>query len=443
MTVASGLTLASNPTPLDGEWQHIADLAAVQDEWLERALRTALRSPFYRDRWADRTVSNREDLTRLPLTTKQDLRNAYPFGMLAVDLADCATYHESSGTGGVPTASFFTEADWSDIDERFARKWVGIGPQDVFLVRTPYALMMTGHMAHSGARSCGATVVPGDNRSLAMPYSRVVRVLHDLRVSMSWSLPTETLLWAAAAREAGLDPSVDFPHLRALIVAGEPLSQARRHRIEEIWQVPVVEDYGSTETGPLAGQCPAGRMHLWADRVIFEVHDPRTGQIRPTGSGQLVVTMLRREAMPLVRYNLEDDVEISDEPCPCGWRLPTVTIFGRSRVAFRVGDKVVTPGQLEELVFSLPIELGVLFWRAKACPERLTVELEASDGRGNEAKAVLTGLIADTLGVPVRVDAFGPGTHVPREVLTGIAEVVKPRSLFGPDEDWDRALLYY
>jgi phenylacetate-CoA ligase len=268
-------------------------------------------------------------------------------------------------------------------------------------------------------------------------------VLHDLRVSMSWSLPTETLLWAAAAQHAGLDPSVDFPHLRALIVAGEPLSRARRQRIGDIWQVPVVEDYGSTETGPLAGQCPDGRMHLWADRVIFEVHDPRTGRISPTGSGQLVVTMLRRAAMPLVRYNLEDDVEISDEPCPCGWKLPTITVFGRSRVPFKVGKTVVTQGQLEELVFSLPMELGVLFWRAKARPGQLTVELEAAEGRGNEAKQLLTELIADTLGVPAHVDAFRPGTHVPHEVLTGVAEVVKPRSLFGPDEDWDRALLYY
>ena len=218
----------------------------------------------------------------------------------------------------------------------------------MLLVRTPYALMMTGHMAHAGARRRGATVVPGDNRSVVMPYARVIRVLHDLGVTLTWSLPTETLIWAQAARAAGYEPARDFPALRALFVAGEPLSPARRRRIGEIWDVPVLEEYGSTETGPLAGQCPADRLHLWADRAVFEVHDPRTGQTRPEGTGQLVVTMLGREAMPLLRYNLEDDVEVSYEACPCGWELPTVRVLGRSAFGHRVGRAVITQAGLEE-----------------------------------------------------------------------------------------------
>ncbi|MFC6935802.1 phenylacetate--CoA ligase family protein [Actinomadura yumaensis] len=152
-----------------------------------------------------------------------------------MDRTELATYHESSGTAGRPTASYYTAADWAELAERFARKPTGIRPADTFLVRTPYALMITGHMAHAGARSQGATVVPGDNRSLAMPCSRVVRVLHDLAVTLTWSMPSETLLWAAAARAHGLDPATDFPALRALFVGGEPLGGARRRRIEEIW----------------------------------------------------------------------------------------------------------------------------------------------------------------------------------------------------------------
>jgi phenylacetate-CoA ligase len=429
--------------PIDAAWQHIDDLNSVQDALIEDALQGASRSQFYRQRWAGRTVGSRDDLTSLPLTTKQDLRDAYPFGMLAVPMARVATYHESSGTGGVPTASFYTERDWQDINERFARKWVGITPDDVFLVRTPYALMMTGHMAHNGARHCGATVVPGDNRSAAVPYSRVVRLLHDLGVSLSWSLPTETMMWAAAAQAAGWEPSKDFPALRALFVAGEPLSVARRQRISQIWGVPAVEDYGSTETGPLAGQCVEGSMHLWADRALFEVYDPITRELSPSGSGQLVVTMLRREAMPLVRYNLEDDVDVSYDPCACGWRLPTVRIFGRTRFAHRVGDAVVTAAGLEELVFSLPAHLGVLFWRAKADPVVLRIEVEAAPGQGEQARELLTDTVTTTLGAPVQVVATPPGGLLPTSVLTRVADLVKPRSLFGPDEDWDRALLYY
>src|SRR5262249_41654884 len=155
-------------------------------------------------------------------------------------------------------------------------------------------------------------------------------------------MPTETLLWAAAAKAAGLRPDRDFPALRALFVGGEPLGPARRRRISEIWKVPVVEEYGSTETGSLSGECPEGRMHLWADRAIFEVYHPDTGEITAGGAGQLVVTPLFREAMPLLRYNLEDDVEVSYACCGCGWELPTVRVLGRSAFGYQVAGQAVT-----------------------------------------------------------------------------------------------------
>src|SRR5262249_59276231 len=130
----------------------------------------------------------------------------------------------------------------------------------------------------------------GGRGALAAPSPRGVGVLHDLGVSLPWSMPTEPLLWAAAARAAGLRPDRDFPALRALYVGGEPLSAARRARISEIWGVPIVQEYGSTETGSLSGEGQHGRMHLWADRAIFEVYHPGTGALTPDGAGQLVVT---------------------------------------------------------------------------------------------------------------------------------------------------------
>jgi phenylacetate-CoA ligase len=273
-----------------------------------------------------------------------------------------------------------------------------------------------------------------------MPLSRVVRVLHDLGVTLTWSLPTETLLWAAAARAAGYEPGRDFPALRALFVAGEPLSPARRARIAELWGVPVIEEYGSTETGPLAGQCPEGRLHLWADRALFEVHDPESGRGGPYGRGQLVVTMLGREAMPLLRYNLEDEVEISPPGCACGWTLPTVRVLGRSAFQFPHG---VTQFGLEELVFSLPAEYGVMFWRARSDTDRLRVELEVEGDHAALACAELTDAIRGRWPMSVSVVGVPPGRLVPRRVLTDPADLVKPRGLFGPGEDWDRGLLYY
>ena len=426
-------------TTLLGQWSDLEELRVLQDARLPVIAEAAAHSPFYRGRPVPRT---REALRDTPLTTKRDLRDAYPYGMLAVPLSDVATYHESSGTTGAPTASYYTDEDWLDLAERFARKWVGIHPDDVLLVRTPYALMITGHLAHAAGRLRGATVVPADNRSLAMPYARVVRLLHDVGTTLTWSLPTETLLWAAAARAAGYRPDSDFPALRALFVGGEPLGDARRERIAEIWGVPVVEEYGSTETGTLAGQCPYGRLHLWADRAIFEVHDPDTGTVSPEGTGHLVVTPLYREAMPLLRYDIEDEVEVSYADCRCGWALPTVRVLGRSGVAYPVAGVPVTQAALEELVFRLPVRYGVMFWRAKAEPERVRVEIEVPDRYRLDACAELEVAIRTCLGVVADVTGLQPGTLVPHEVLTRAPDIVKPRSLYGPHETW-RSALYY
>ncbi|MBE4734649.1 phenylacetate--CoA ligase family protein [Streptomyces caniscabiei] len=430
--------------PRIGDWATYDELAARQRAVLPQVLARAAKSPFYQARLGpDGTPDDPAGFHRLPTTTKTDLRDNYPFGMLGVAKSELATYHESSGSTGRPTPSYYTEDDWVDLAERFARKRVGIGASDTLLVRTPYAMLLTGHLAHAAGRSHGATVVPGDNRSLAMPYSRVVRALHDLDVTLTWSMPTECLLWAAAARAAGLRPDEDFPALRALFVGGEPLSPARRARISRVWGVPVVEEYGSTETGSLAGECSEGRLHLWADRVLCEVRDPETGEIGTEGTGQLVVTPLHREAMPLLRYNLEDAVEVSYDPCPCGWVLPTVTVLGRDVYGHRIGDTLVTQHRLEDLVYRLPDTYGVLFWRAQTASGHLRVEVEVEAAHEAAACGELAAAVRRELGVECRVEGVAPGGLVPLDVLTGMPDVVKPRSLFGPDEDWNKAVLYY
>ncbi len=438
------MTRTLRPLPQLGQWDGPERLRELQLRQLPTSLSWAARSPFYRSRFASATPpSTLDDLDGVPLTSKQDLRDNYPFGLLAVDRERLATYHESSGTAGTPTASYYTAQDWVDLVERFARKTIGILPTDMFLVRTPYALLLTGHLAHAAGRRCGATVVPGDNRSLATPYSRVVRVLRDLRVTITWSVPTECLLWAAAAWAAGLDPQADFPALRGLFVGGEPLSIPRRRRISQLWGVPVVEEYGSTETGSLAGECPAGRLHLWADRVVFEVYVPETGRLSTEGRGELVATTLYREAMPLVRYNLQDTVELDYSDCDCGWQLPTVRVLGRAALGYPVGGIPVTEHRLEEIVFGLPDRYGVLFWRARAQEHVLTVQIEVAEQHRDAAVAALTARIGEQLGVRSDVVGLAPGSLVPTDVLTRTHDVVKPRGLFGADEDWSKALLYY
>ncbi|GAA1186084.1 hypothetical protein GCM10009654_49560 [Streptomyces hebeiensis] len=435
----------ARPLPELGQWASLDELYALQDRALPAALARARTSPFLAPRLRGLPASPAfADLARLPLTTKEDLRDAHPFGMLAVDRTELASYHESSGTSGTPTPSYFTDADWYDITTRFVRSAVALGAADTVMVRTPYAMLTTAHQAHQAARLRGATVVPADNRSLVTPYARVVRTLRDLAVTVAWCLPSEVLLWAAAARAAGLDPARDFPALRGFLVAGEPLTEARRTRLTELWGgVPVRQDYGSTETGSLAGECPEGRLHLWADRFVAEVYDPASGRRSRHGRGRLVLTTLFREAMPLVRYDLEDTVEVSPEECGCGWRLPVIRVLGRTAGGLPVAGTRVAPHDLERLVFELPARHGVLFWRARARTDLLEIEIEVTERHRAEATEALRTAARARLGVPCEVRGVPEGTVVPLDTLTRGHEFVKPKSLFGPGEDWDKALIYY
>lgn len=391
---------------------------------LQLVLARAAKSPFYRERLPP-LVPNYEAWKRIPLTTKSELRGAYPWGLLAVPRETLASYHESSGTSGEPTSSYFTERDWDAIASRFVRNGAGIGAKDMILIKTPYSMVTTAHQMHRAARSRGALVVPADNRSSNMPYSKVVRLLKDLPITLAWCLPTETFLWAAAARLAGLDPAKDFPRLRAFLVAGEPLSSSRRRRIEELWGgLDVFQDYGSTETGSLAGECRHKRLHPWADQVFFELVD-----------GRLVITPLDREAMPLVRYLIDDRAEFLSDACPCGSPYPALRIWGRSETSLQAMD-------LEEEIYSLPREMGVSFWRARRKDSAFDVEIEVDAKYASDATYLLGQGIRRRLGPAIEVRALNPFTIVPREVLERKASFLKPQFVFEKNDDWNQAILY-
>jgi len=259
-----------------------------------------------------------------------------------------------------------------------------------------------------------------------MPYSKVVRLLKDLPITLAWCLPTETLLWAAAARLAGLDPARDFPKLRAFLVAGEPLTDSRRKRIEEIWGgIDVYQDYGSTETGSLAGECRHKRLHPWQDQIFFEIID-----------GRLVVTPLDREAMPLVRYLVGDYAEVDQSRCSCGSAFSVLRIWGRT-------ESQLHALQAEAAVYGLPIEFGVLFWRAKCGTPVWEFEIEVEPKWANEATASLEKAL-ERQQVPVRasVRAVMPGALVSEQILTQPAKFLKPNFVFEVGEPWGRAVLY-
>ncbi len=400
---------------------------------LNEVVARAKKSPFYKGKLSSGRFEDQ------PLTTKADLRAGYPFGFLAVERKRIATYHESSGTEGSPIASYFTERDWKDIASRFRRSAIGLKGDDTFLIKTPYAMVTTAHQAQTAARSVGATVVPADNRSFNMPYSRVVQLLSDVEVTVTWSLPTELLYWKIAADANGYDLT-DFTKLRAFWVAGEPMSPSKRQAMSALWGgKPIFEDYGSTETGSLAGECSAGRLHFWSDRIHAEVLDPRTQTLSLFGKGRLVVTPLLREAMPLLRYLLDDEVELSQAGCSCGSPYSLIKVLGRGSQAYVVEGKPLTPLEVEDAVYAAGFEFELVLWRAVATPNVLKVEYYAL-GEGDLPSFELE--VSRRLGVPVKARRRPLSEFLVPALLTEKLRFSKPKFLYRESEKPPRAVHY-
>lgn len=394
-------------------------------------------SAFYR-----RSLPSSSLWKDVPVTTKASLRSGYPFDFLAVDRKKIATYHESSGTEGKPISSYFTENDWQDIAERFLRNGVNLSPDDLFFIKTPYAMVTTAHQAHAAARLRGVPVVPADNRSSLMPYSRVLQCLRDLKITVTWSLPTEVIVWRVAAELNGFSIG-DFPELRAFWVAGEPLSPGKRDALRGLWGGKMVfQDYGSTETGSLAGECDLGSLHLWSDRVYFEVLDPQSGVISPTGRGQLLVTPLFREAMPLLRYLIEDEVEIQSSHCACGSRHATIRVLGRASARLNIAGKAFYPLEIEEAVYRAGNHCALALWRGFPENNRLRVEYHCLGETGPGSAAAIQQGIETRLGVPVAAAPAALDSFLSRTLATQPLSFTKPRFLFRPGENSLRGIQY-
>ncbi|OAR26374.1 hypothetical protein A8W25_13220 [Streptomyces sp. ERV7] len=352
---------------------------------------------------------------RLPFTTKDDLRLAYPEGLLAVDRTEVAVVHESSGTTGEPTPAYFTRGDIDEWLDRMLFNGVGLTERDVVFVKTPYSMLTTAHQMHGAAQRAGATVIPAGNRSELMPYSRALRLLRDYRATVAYCMPVELMLFARRALAAGLDPAEDFPDLRAAVVNGEVLSPAKKRFLENLWSITLYPDYGSTETTTLGGACRAGALHLWSERFRFEVLDPATGSCAPHGTGELVVTSYHRRAMPIVRYRMGDIVTVTDASCPCGSDRPQVRVHGREADRLRVGGRDVFPIDVEDVVYGALHGCEPVFWSGEVDGDHLSLELEATEAGAAQVRERTDGLAAalkDRLGMRSAISVVPPGTRM-------------------------------
>jgi phenylacetate-CoA ligase len=399
-----------------------------QLDQLRETVARAARSPYYGPRLAGLRVETLDDLRRLPITSKEDALAASPFGLLAAEPDELFQYHESYGTTGTPMSSWLIRQDFLGYATQINHTGADLRPGDRVLVRFPYAISVPAHIVTQAAHDRGACVIPVSSRTAISPYPRVIDLLRKLRATVMGCLPTEAVWLAETARRQGLDPARDFPHLRALLVAGELLSDARRARVADLWNARVFNLYGCTEAGNLAADCEAGRLHLSWDHFLLEVLDEQTWEPVPSGElGTAVVTTLTRQAMPLLRFVLGDHIRLRVEPhCPCGRAAPVLEHYGRDLNRFQFGGQWYYVRDLEDRLLTAPAEALGNLWLLDVRPAEVCFRVEAE--RPDPALyRRLEGRVRDDLGLPLVIDAVAPGSLLNRARLSKVEPVHKPR----------------
>ena len=406
-----------------------AELAALQSvrvrEVLERAYANVRQ---YRQKFDAAGVKpadfkRLEDLARLPFTLKADLRDTYPFGMFAVPPGDLRRIHASSGTTGKPTVVGYTRGDldcWADLMAR-SLACAGARPGDIVHNAYGYGLFTGGLGAHYGAERLGCAVVPVSGGGT----ERQVTLLTDFGATVLCATPSYALNIAEVAEGMGVD--LRRSKLRIGVFGAEPWSEGMRRDLQEQLGLTAVDIYGLSEIlGPgVAAECGVAQagLHGWEDHFLFEVIDAETLQPLPMGAtGELVVTTLTKEALPMIRYRTRDITRLSDEPCTCGrTHVRIMRVIGRDDDMLIVRGVNVYPSQVEAVLVGFP---GLaphyqLVMTREAALDSMAVEVElarevAMDDAGRARKATeVTHRIKSLIGVTCTVVVKSPG-EVPR-----------------------------
>ncbi len=336
-----------------------AGLEKLQLERLTSTLKLAAQAPFYRElfsRCGPYALESLADVARLPFTTKDDLRNGFPYGFLSVPLERVVRLHSSTGTTGNPTVIYHTAEDvasWQDLLAR-CMYMAGMRKTDVFQNMMGYGLFTGGIGFHYGAEKLGALTIPiGPGNS-----KRQIWFMKEFKTTAIHVLPSYALRLSTFFPDMGLDPRRDLA-LRMAFVGAEPHTEETRRKIEEIYGITVFNSYGLSEMcGPgVAFECPRqSGLHLWEDHFYMEIVDPETGRQVPEGEwGELVLTSLQRTATPLIRYRTRDLTRILPGPCPCGRTHRRIDrIRGRSDDMLIINGVNVFPMQIEKTLMRIP-----------------------------------------------------------------------------------------
>ncbi len=327
-------------------------------------------------------IRSLSDLTRLPFTTKEDLRVNYPYGMFAVPLREVVRIHSSSGTTSKPIVMGYTKNDikiWSNLAARFMTA-AGVTHDDVVQITFRYGLFTGAFGVHYGAETIGASVIPMGTGNT----DKQIMIMQDYKTTTLVSTSSYAIALADRIEQLGIDPK--SLSLKVGLFGGEPWSEKMREEIETRLLLKATDNYVISEViGPgVAGECSCKKgMHVYEDAFIPEVIDPATGAVLPAGSeGELVITTLTREAFPLIRYRTGDITSVDYAPCECGRTLARM-----NRITRRADDMLIIrgvnffPSQIEDALFGVaqgetPYQIIV---DRKGAMDHLEVVVEVTD----------------------------------------------------------------
>jgi len=408
----------------DIETMPLEDLRKLQLERLKSTLTCASKTPYYSQLFKEidlepGDVKSLEDIRKIPLTTKHDLREHYPYGFLAVSRDEIIRMHSSSGTTGKATVIFHTARDidrWTNMVAR-SMYMTGVRKSDVFQNTMGYGLFTGGLGFHYGAEKLGMMVVPSGPGNSA----RQISLMRDFGTTVIHILPSYALHLLDTFEELSLDPKKDVD-LRTAFLGAEPHSEEMRKKIEESYDISAFNSYGLSEmNGPgVAFECPEKNgLHVWEDNYIMEIINPNTLEPVADGeTGELVFTTLTREGMPIIRYRTRDLTSLYSGECACGRTYRRIArIKGRSDDMLIIKGVNLFPIQIETVLMSFP-EVGrnyQIVLETKGHMDDLMIDVEvlypADDMREYEK---LRRRIAETIRseilVSPKVNLHQPGT---------------------------------
>jgi len=357
----------------------------IQLERLKSIIAAALKTPFYSKRLpavgikSPDDVKSLDDLRRIPFTMKDDLRQTYPKGLLAVDTSEVVRVHTSSGTTGIPTVIYLTAQDLNNATDLMARSITATGADktDVLQNMMSYGLFTGGLCMHYGAERVGMMVIPAASGNT----KRQVQLMKDFKSTVLHVTPSYLLHIHSKLAEYGISRS-DLA-LRKAFIGAEPHSENTRRKLEELYGIDAYNSYGLSEmNGPgVSFECQyKNDLHLWEDAYIVEIINPKTGELVKDGQqGEIVLTNLIRTAMPLMRYRTRDLAFLHTEPCRCGRTHRRMSrILGRSDDMLIINGVNVFPSQIEEVIMKIP-EVGtnyLILVEKQGALDRLVVKVE-------------------------------------------------------------------